>query len=269
MNRHVKEYFHQFSSDEPLSHHFHSVIALHEAPDVSWQVLKEKIPCLDRGWYELSLLSVKDRIEFTRDFWLSKLPYRPGLSEFLERFFSSLEDIDVIITQKTFDAPHEQQLVYILKDDKGFFCGAPSISEEKLQTLRKLFVNDMLPLDYIAFLQIHNGFHKTTDSTGIIPSTKVEVSYLELQKLIERMEPLKTSKGKSVDPKSLIPFYESFGLPFYQCFWAEWYPEGEMGNIYYSGETNIISDLEDLKNDESMAFPTFTDWLMFYLDCVE
>jgi hypothetical protein len=59
-------------------------------------------------------------------------------------------------------------------------------------------------------------------------------------------------------------------MPFYQCFWAEWYPEQEMGNVYYSGESKTISDVfGSFSSSETMAFTTFTDWLMFYLERID
>jgi hypothetical protein len=78
-----------------------------------------------------------------------------------------------------------------------------------------------------------------------------------------------TSKGAPVNPKSVIPFYESFGIPFYQCFWGEWYPQQEMGNVYFSHTTKTISDVGGTDSSaESMAFQTFVEWLMFYLERV-
>jgi hypothetical protein len=59
-------------------------------------------------------------------------------------------------------------------------------------------------------------------------------------------------------------------MPFFQCFWGEWYPEREMGNVYYSGFTRSISDYTQFGvGVETMAFETFTDWLMFYLETIE
>jgi len=125
----------------------------------------------------------------------------------------------------------------------------------------------MLPSDYLAFLQIHDGFSKTTDSTGITPSNEMHKSYTQLQEIIQQHDPIVTKKGTAVDPSTLIPFYESFGMPYFQCFWAEWYPEEEMGNVYYSGALRTISDVYGGGlSTETMAFPTFTDWLMFYLE---
>ncbi len=117
-------------------------------------------------------------------------------------------------------------------------------------------------------MEIHNGFSKTTD-TGIISTRMMPLVYERFLSLIDKDNPPLTTKGKSVNPRSLIPFYESFGMPFYQCFWKDWYPENEMGNVYYSGSAHTISDPEngDLSGD-SMAFPTFLDWLFFYLEII-
>lgn len=264
MDHHLKEFYHQSSGDTPRSN-FHSVIPLHLSQDIDWEELKEKIPSLMRGWYELAHLSAADRIEFTKDYWLSKLPYRQGLDESLGKFFSALDDIGVYITQKKFDDPYVAHLVYSIKGDGGFFCGGAPVTERGLMDLKDFFQNEILPKDYLAFLQVHNGFCKTTDSTGIIKTEDVPQTYLDLQRM--QGEPIMTTQGTFINPKSLIPFYESFGMPFYQCFCAEWYPEDEMGNVYYSREAKTISDIyTGTSSIETMAFPTFTDWLLFYLE---
>jgi hypothetical protein len=269
MDHHVKDYYRQ-SSDEAPQGSFHSVIALHEAPDINWKDVAEKVPTLCRGWYELSHLNSKDRIEFTRDFWLTKLPYRQGLDAFLNRFFASLDDIGIFITQKTFDDPYQAHLVYSIAGNNGFFRGAPPATEKNLGELQKFFSDFILPNDYLAFLQIHNGFCKTTDCTGVSNSGKMPVIYTELQEMLQKQEPILTSRGTIVNPKSLIPFYTSFGMPFFQCFWADWYPEQEMGNVYYSGEAKVISDIySGGTGSEQMAFPTFVDWLMFYMERID
>ena len=269
MDHHLKDYYRQ-SSDETPSGNFHSVIALHQSPNISWNSIKDKVPELCRGWFELAHLNSKDRIEFSQDFWLTKIPYRPGLNESLNRFFSSLDDIGIFLTQKKFEDPFEAHLLYSIKDNGGFFKGSLPATDKKLSNLQKAFSNYILPNDYLAFLQIHNGFCKATDCTGITSSENVPKSYDNLQKLIQQHDPIMTSRNMIVDPKTLIPFYESFGMPFYQCFWAEWYPDQEMGNVYYSGESKTISDVfAGASSTEIMAFATFTDWLMFYLERVE
>lgn len=269
MDHHLKDYFRQFSDEAPRGN-FHSVIPLHQSPKITWEAIHSKVPELCRGWFELAHLNVKDRIDFSHDFWLSKLPYRQGLNESIDRFFASLDDIGIFLTQKKFEDSYETHLVYSIKGDGGFFKGAPPASEKSLDTLQKAFAGYIFPRDYLDFLQIHNGFCKATDCTGITSAENLPESYAGLQKLIQEHEPILTSRNTFVDPKTLIPFYKSFGMPFYQCFWSEWYPAQEMGNVYYSGEAKTISDVfSGASSSEMMAFPTFTDWLMFYLERVE
>lgn len=269
MDHHVKEYFRQ-SSDEVPRGNFNKVIALHDAPDFEWKSISEMVPNLCRGWYELAHLTSKDRIDFSRDYWLLKLPYTPGLDDFINRFFGSLDDIGIYITQKGFEEPYEASLIYSIKDNGGFFRGCSPISEKNQDSLQKFFEEYTLPKDYLAFLQVHDGFCKATDCTGLTRSIDMPESYKKFQNMLQKQEPILTSKGSIVNPKTLIPFYESFGMPFYQCFWAEWYPDQEMGNVYYSGEAKTISDVfSGGASSEKMAFPTFTDWLVFYLERID
>ncbi len=269
MDLHAVEYYSAYSEPGPHGH-FHRVIPLHDEPLIDWQEASEIAPKLCRGWYELAQLPVEDRIEFTREFWLAKLPYRPHLNEFLMKFFASLDDIGVFLTQQKYEDPFDVHLVYSLSGNSGFFHGAAPASDAEIINLQKDFPNYILPADYLAFLQIHNGFAKLTD-TGMMPSTKMKESYESFQKLMEEgPEPITTTAGHSVDPMSLIPFYESFGMPFFQCFWGEWYPDQEMGNVYYSALTRTISSCKKKGDDvETMAFETFTDWLMFYLEKID
>lgn len=269
MDIHVKDFFSQFH-DESQTGHFHKVIQLHDSPHISWETISSEVPSLCKGWYELAQLSSKDRIEFKRDFWLARLPYHPNICEFLINFFDSLDDIGIFITQKHFDDPYEPQIVYSVRENCGFFRGGAGASEKELNDLQKLFPNDLLPEDYKAFLRIHNGFCKTTDCTGMIKTTSMKHSYDIFQELLNEENVVMNSHNKPVNPQKLIPFYESFGMPFYQCFWAEWYPEQEMGNVYYSNLTKKISDTDPNNlGPESMSFPTFVDWLMFYMELIK
>lgn len=264
MDHHIREYFSQ-SSDIGARGNFHKVIVLHEGHKMDWPTASKLVPSMCKGWYELTQLTPQDRIDFTRDFWLAKLPYHPGLDVFLERFFDSLDDIHLMITQQKFEDPHEAQLVYSLKQGGGFFRGFLSAGENDLLNLQKNFSDFILPNDYLAFLSIHNGFCKATDCTGITRTTLMKETYERFQELLQQEEAITTNKGTPVNPKTLIPFYESFGMPFLQCFWAEWYPQDEMGNVYYSSTTKTISDVDSPSSD-SMAFPTFLEWLMFYME---
>lgn len=268
MDEHVKSFFTKYSDLQPDGK-FHQVITLDEAPDVDWATLSNLAPSLSRGWYELSRLPIKDRIEFTRDFWLSTLPYQCGCSEFFLRFFDKIDDIGIYITQKKFDDPYEVCMIYDLKDKTSFYRGGVPATEEEITALQVLFPNYILPEDYKAFLRIHNGFWKTTDCTGITPSTNMRRLYDSFKAVISKQDILLTMDGKEVNPASLIPFYESFGMPFYQCFWGEWYPAGEMGNVYYSEESKTINFYSGMKpGAEKLAFSTFLAWLSFYLEPV-
>ncbi|MDP1880140.1 MAG: SMI1/KNR4 family protein [Parachlamydiaceae bacterium] len=265
MDHHAKEFYCVYSNDNPHGH-FHRVIALHEEPVVDWQEAHELVPTLNRGWYELARLPVQDRIEFTREFWISKLPYHPLLTEFLVKFFGSLDDIGIYLIQKKYEDPFEAQMVYSLAGNSGFFHGNPPADENKLNLLQKEFSRYILPLDYLAFLKIHDGFSKQLD-TGIVKSNDMKELNEIFQGQLSEIDALMTTKGKTVNPDSLIAFYQSFDLPFYQCFWGEWYPDQEMGNVYYSGVAKTISDpVEKADCIETMAFETFIDWLMFYLE---
>lgn len=269
MDHHLKEFYSQFHDGTPKGN-FHRVIVLHEDPHVTWESISKLVPQMGKGWYELSRLPAADRIEFTCDYWLSQLPYHPNIDEFLSRFFASLDDIGVFVTQRTFDDPYEACLVYSLHGDAGFFRGSIPATAEDISKLAHDFSDFILPADYIAFLQIHNGFSKATDVTGLAKSMRMKENYDSFQDMLEQLGPLTTHRGKPVNPKTLIPFYQSFGMPFYQCFWGEWYPEQEMGNVYYSGDTKTIFDVESSDpSSDSMAFPTFLDWLMFYMERIE
>lgn len=270
MDLHVREFYRQFS-DECPDGKFHRVIALHDGPDLDWAKIHEQFPVLCKGWYELTLLPTADRIEFIRDYWLSKLPYNPRFNDFLVRFFDTLDDVGVYIYQQKFDDPFEVNIVYSLKGNSGFFRGSSAASPSQIEEAKGQFADCRLPTDYLAFMQIHNGFWKTTDCTGMIKLENLASSYRAFQELCSPLnEPLRTASGVAVDPKKLIPFYESFGMPFYQCFWADWYPEEEMGNVYYSGNSSTISDtVQNAMGSESLSFPTFLDWLMFYLERID
>jgi hypothetical protein len=269
MDQHIKEYYLQSGSGSDKGC-FHQVISINEKEGISWEKISRMCPTLQKGWYELMQLPSQDRIDFVRDFWLNKLPYHPKLDEFLTRFFSGLDDICLFIIQKKFDDPFGADLVYSLKNNSGFFRGSPPATEEEISTLSHLFPEFSIPSDYVAFLQIHNGFSKAADCTGITPTSLFEAHCFDFQQMLENEGNIITTvEGLPVDPKKLIPFYESFGMPFYQCFWTEWYPEQEMGNVYYSDLTKTISNVKAKDSTDSMAFSTFIDWLMFYMEQIE
>lgn len=268
MDQHVKDYYKE-SSDKQANGHFHRVISLHENPSITQDEITERIPNFHKGWFELAHFSSKDRIDFMHDFWVLKIPFHLKFTPFIDKFFLGLDDIGIYLTQKKYEDPFEAHMVYSLKGDQGFFKGLSPATEQEISNLQNAFPNVLFPSDFLAFLNIHNGFSKATD-TGIIPIQNIENCYANIQKQFSANELCTSSSHEVVDTKKLIPFYESFGMPYYQCFWEDWYPENEMGNVYYSAVNKTISNVKcsDPASD-TMAFSTFTEWLMFYLESME
>lgn len=249
-----------------MSEEFHKVISLHESPALDWESLSKQIPYFPRGWYELAQLPLTDRIEFTQDFWLSKLPLQTvTFARRLTDFFESIEEIGIYATQEKEKDPFDVHMIYSLKGEMGFFQGGPPATAESLDTLIKQFSHINFPPDYLAFLQIHDGFSKYTD-TGLIKIREMARTYQKLQHLLAE-EMLVRPDGQVINPSSLIPFYESFGLHCYQCFYKDWYPDNEMGNLYFSEHERSISNFLDQEHlEENLAFPTFEGWLLFYIE---
>lgn len=268
MDHHIKDYYQATSEGTPRGN-FHRVIPLHEKNEYKWNDIKSFAPEMPKGWFELAHLSSEDRIAFIKEFWISKLTSYPKLPNFLMNFFDHVDDIGIFLIQRKFDDPFECHLIYSLRNNGGFFKGLPPASEQDVLKLKQAYEGYILPEDFLSFLMIHDGFSKTTD-TGIIRSQMMPASYASFQKKLAEQDSVLTNSGEQVNPKSLIPFYESFGMPFYQCFWAEWYPEYEMGNVYYSDTTKTISNVKCRDPcSENLAFPTFAEWLIFYLETIE
>lgn len=270
MDECVEEFFSIYSPSSTKGR-FHKVIALHDSPELDWGAVSSWAPLMCRGWLELCRLPSKTRIQFSYEYWLSKISYHPGFDIKLSRFFERLQDIGVFLTQKAFDAPFEVHMVYELSGKRGFYRGMLPAKEGEIAWLQREFPSAIFPADYLSFLAIHSGFSKTTDCSGIIPAQQIAGKYAEFQQLLQNKGVVTTEAGDPINPKSLIPFYESFGMPFYQCFWNEWHPGDGMGNVYYSGSTGRIScnSEKTAGSEEAMAFQTFSDWLLFYLEQIE
>lgn len=259
MNSQVRRYYRKFDDEEIPLRLFYDVISLHETPELSWEGFKERAPDLPRGWYELASLSSADRVNFAKEFWMETLPYVPHIHVFLEKFFAQLDDVGVFLTQVHFDSVYQSEIVYSLRDGSCFFHGCPPAIEDAINALRRKF-QESLPEDYLAFLRIHDGFSKHMD-VGIIPSK--DLSFLSPDKTL--LPPSQTT----VNPRDLILFYESFNEKCYQCFYEGWTPNGEIGNVCYSGLEGGISDTRNKEKwGDQLAFPTFLDWLIFYLEGV-
>jgi len=226
-------------------------------------------PTLPRGWYELAQLPAGDRIDFLREFWQITLPFDPRVNRRVETFFSDLDSIELFLTQRTFESPIEPHLVYALKGDRSFFYGCPPASEEAIEQMATWEEGVELPDDYRAFFRVHDGFGKYTD-TGLIRSRDLRDVYDRFQAFLAVRPPLARSSDEEINPRHLIPFYQSFGLDCYQCFYTDWYPQQLMGNLYYTGIDHTLSSFANRSTwTEEQAFPTFLDWLAFYLELVE
>lgn len=261
MNSQVRRYYRKFNEDETPIRPFHDVIPLHETAGITWPEAHKLAEDLPKGWFELARLPSVDRVAFIQEFWLETLPYVPHIHDFLETFFSKLDDIGAYLLQDRFDSPYKSELVYSIRDGSSFFHGRPPCDVEEIVSLRHKF-QETLPEDFLAFLGVHNGFSKHVD-TGLITSR-------ELEPLPEGTKSIPLPGSGEVNPQDLIPFYESFNEKKYQCFYAGWTPTGEVGNVFYSAPEHFISDTRNPKLlAENLAFPTFLDWLIFYLEGVE
>lgn len=255
--------FYQTSGKEEGSF-FHSAIFLPDSSE-SWDQVKEKCPSLPRGWYELSRLVPTDRISFTRDFWMDRMVNYPAFCRFLLDFFARLDDVGVVLAQTSQGAPWIAEKVYSLKENRSFFRGLLPGSDSDIEEL-KCSAGVHLPRDYLSFLHIHNGFGKLSELGLMSTAQAIEAREELLNSLLSNEKHL-MHRGRVVDPKSLIPFFKSFGVESYQCFFAEWYPGSEMGNVYLSGIDYTMSDCAS-RNEwvDQLAFPTFLDWMTFYLE---
>ncbi|MBS0620061.1 MAG: SMI1/KNR4 family protein [Verrucomicrobia bacterium] len=260
MNAHVQRFYRKYIDEEAPIRLYHEVIPLHETPGLKWDALTHLAPALPKGWYELAHLKVSDRIEFLRDFWLSTLPFVPHVHAFLQSYFDQLDDVGVYLTQLHFDSPFECEIVYSLKDGSCFYHGSPPCTLEAVEALNREF-SDVLPPDYCAFLLIHDGFSKHTD-TGMIRTRYLKEIYRQLRAELASLPEELQHQGRRVDPSELIPFYESFGKKAYQCFYSGMRSGDQVGNLYYSTQEKQVFALENL------AFASFADWLVFYMEGV-
>lgn len=264
MNDRIHNFYSEAGKGES---HFHKVIALCDQ-GVAWDEISLLSPLLPRGWFELSRLAIEDRVEFTRDFWLSQLrPSLPddGCEERLLLFFDRVDDISLFLTQEHSTAAFEAHMVYSLKGDRGFFHGGIPSSSEALAIFAKQFGHFAFPKDYLSFLKIHDGFSKYTD-TGLIKTKEMARHYMRFQET-EDGKTILSPASEPIEPQDLIPFYESAALHCYQCFFTRWSPHGEAGNVYYAQIESFVDELfEERRLDENFAFPTFSEWLLCYLE---
>lgn len=238
--------------------HFHEAFLLHEEKELSYEKACEIAPILPKGWWELGKLEKGVKLEFLRDFWLNALPYLPHIYHFLDTFFAQVNHVGVYCAQKKEKGPFEVYLSYSLKDQ--FFLGSPPLLEKEIERFKR-GVDFPLPEDFLNFLRIHNGFAKGED-TGIFPTGKLLDERAFFLSEIEKIPEGVRLKEKQVNPTLLFPFYRSFGLDIYQCFYKDWYPDGEVGNVLCSLSEKLVASWSE---QETLSFPSFLDWLTFYL----
>jgi len=264
MNHLVSQHYQK--AKDSSSEGFYDLVSLSET-DQSFEELSRLDPHLPKGWVELAKLESLERVELMRDFWLGKLPFHPKGHKAITELFQKIDDIAIFLVKESDRARFSAHLVYSLSSNAAFFVGLPGSTEENIHRLTSTF--EILPKDYLAFLQVHNGFSKNGDE-GLIPSGEMRPLYETFQAHFREEERAVTRAGITIDPALLIPFYEKYGLSSYQCFFADWYPSSEMGNVYYSGIDDTISDHRDPDSRmERLAFESFTDWLVFYLEGIE
>lgn len=241
--------------EERISQYFgkDEIIFLCDEPPCGFEEGKKKAPRLTKGWHELCQLEEDIRFELIRDYWFNALPVIPTFRAFIDRFFAKVEKIGIISTSGGIF------MTYTLKDRSECFFGGPPLIDDEIETL-KGEVDVSLPEDFCRFYRIHNGFFKGGD-TGIY-SSGVLVEEAQRFKQLGRLLKLGSQK---VPTDLILPFYRSFGLDVYQCFYKEWYPDGGMGNILCSLSEETLSD----PNRDPMAFPTFLEWLTFYMEEVK
>ncbi len=267
MNKNIRKYYHEVANGA-TSGNFHKVIPLQEHLMLDWETLQAMVPDIFRAWFELARLPTEQRIEFTHDYWISRFASYPHAHDSITQFFTQIDDIGIYLIQDTLDAPFQQQMVYSLEDDSGFFQGSLPCSSDEIIDLRRGVREHQLPADYLAFMEIHNGFSKYSD-TGVLSAKEMRKKDAALQQLLDKEEAVYNVKGDTVNPHQIIPFYESFGRHCYQCFYGDWYPEQEMGNLYFSEVDKLLADLNNKSVwEENLSFPTFLDWLAFYLEKV-
>lgn len=263
MNLQVSQYYQDFNENPGNNPKFCEVISLQDSPLLGFHEAKEKAPLLSKGWYELSELKRQDRIDFTEQYWLKTLPYFPSVDEKIRSFFASLDDVGVYLTKKHPSAPFECELVYSVSDGSTFFHGGPPLMESRIFQYRHP-LEVILPEDYLNFFKIHNGFRKYTD-TGIFKLEEVQDRAIGLRFSMDQSEMEVKLHNKLVDPSTLIPFYQSFSRDSYQVFLTSWHPTCSFGNVLLDLGEGFIADY---KVKENLAFPSFLDWLVHYLEGV-
>lgn len=252
MNGQIREFLRKFNQVRVLS----------EEPGLCWEEASSL--AVSRPWFELSRVSAEDRVEFTKDFWLSRLPLHLSATPAIEEFFRKVGDVVVISARQTNEEPWRPELIYSLADNSSFFRGLGAATQHEIEELLEQF-NVRLPRDYCSFFSLHNGFGKLSETGLLRLGELTHVRERVIERILESPQPLRFQDAW-FDPHSLFPFYEEYGLESFQCFNADWYPGSEMGNVHFSTIDWSLSDVtERAAWAEELAYPTFLEWLADFL----
>ncbi len=237
---------------------FQEVIFLSDEKDLDWNTLSEKVPELPRSWFELARVDSKDRIEFISNLWMDSLSFQPLASRAISSFFSSLDDIAILVVKSDF--LYSAEMVYSLSDNRSFFRGLPPATEQDVRMF-KAEIKGNLPADYFSFFRLHNGFGKLSEM-GLLPMEEVPKAMQAVREILEHQS---NSEERLINPESLTPFFENMGS--FQCFFSDWYPNSEMGNVFLSGINYTVSDTTNRGAwEEECAFASFIEWLSKYIE---
>lgn len=267
MHRRLLDYYTPYSANHPEGH-FHAVIHLETHLKMGWEKLVQICPTLPHGWFELISLAVGDRIELMREHWLLKTlgllttPSYPKIQEAITDFFLSLDYLGVFLTQRSYEDPFEAELVYQVSGSGHFFRGKPGATPEGIAILQKEFAEYLLPMEYISFLQIHDGFANERD-IGIFGSRDISLACIDFQEVLQKACE-KTSHA--IHPKSLVPFYQSSDASCVQCFWNAWQLDPKQESAHYTGNADTTGLFSVLGNGvETMPSHSFLEWMVLYL----
>lgn len=267
MNFYVRNYYKNIGRSNIHQSKIYEVFPLHEDSAISWKNISELVPYLPKIWYEVCQMDKHARIEAVFSYWL-KVFYNRGLDcKDIGSFFQNLDDIGVFVFNLGPGLPYEVEMVYSMADESCFYYGQMPICPNEISLLDTQF-DGYLPSDYLSFLQIHNGFSKHTD-TGLFSAQDLYKKYRMLMRDISSKKLCITTQGHFIDPKDLIPFYESFSTKSYQCFLKEWNCASDVGNVFFSLRDGSVSNYREVEfPSNTLAFSSFFEWLKFYVEPV-
>jgi hypothetical protein len=227
-----------------------------------------KCPVFFKGWYELVKLKPYDAIDFVKEFWENTLPYSASFEYFLNYFFSFVDLIVPVLLKQKNSQNYVAELCYFFRDKNLVYRGSLPISDDnKIFQINSSFEN-VFPEDFLSFLKIHNGFAKFLDF-GIMDAYEIPFYQKQIVQNLQSNSNVIKCNDVVVDPSMLIPFYRSANSRDFQCFYKDWYPNLEIGNVNFSISNHTISNYMSSIGEDSLAFQSFLDWFKFYLEEIE